>query len=379
MISAAKPSIGKEELDAVAEVFKTGWLGMGDRVLKFENELKKIHTRKHAICVNTGTSAIHIELDSLGLKEGDEVIVPSLTFIGSIQPILMCGAKPVFCDVELDDLNMSVGHFKKLITKKTKVVIPVHYGGEPCRMDEILSIAKENKISVVEDAAHAFGSKYKGKLIGSFGDMTCFSFDPIKNLTCGEGGAILLDDDKLADIIIKKRILGIDKDTWNRYQHKRSWHYEVQMKGYRYHMSNINAAIGLTQLPKFGKFVARRQEIAKFYDKSLAGIKNIRLLKHSYGETVPFNYTILADKRDELMVYLETKGIGTVINYIPNHDQPLFGGSKVDLPNTGKAYKDMVSIPMHAELSDDDTRLVVSAIKDFYPATAIERTERDVA
>lgn len=368
MINAAKPLLGKEELDAVAEVFKTGWLGMGDRVFKFETELKNLFGRKHAVCVNTGTTAIHLALDSIGIKEGDEVIVPSLTFIGSIQPILMCGAKPVFCDVESDDLNISVKHLRSLLTKKTRAIIPVHYGGEPCAMDEILDIAKKCGAHVVEDAAHAFGSKYKGKLLGSFGDITCFSFDPIKNLTCGEGGAILLDDDKTADIIIKKRILGIDKDTWNRYQHKRNWSYEVHLKGYRYHMSNINAAIGLVQLQKFGKFAARRREIARFYDKNLTGIKGLRFLKHNYDEAAPFNYTILADRRDELMVYLEGKGIGTVINYIPNHDQPLFGGIKVDLPNTEKAYKDMVSIPMHAGLSDEDIKTVVGAIKDFYMA-----------
>ncbi len=302
----------------------------------------------------------------MGIKEGDEVIVPSLTFIGSIQPILACGATPVFCDVELHDLNASVKHIRALITKKTKAIIPVHYGGEACAMDEILDIAKKAGARVVEDAAHAFGSKYKGKLVGSFGDTCCFSFDPIKNLTCGEGGAILTDDDKLADIIVKKRILGIDKDTWNRYQHKRNWSYEVHLKGYRYHMSNINAAIGLVQLQKLDKFTKRRQEIARSYDKALADIKEVHPLKHNYDRISPFNYTILADRRDDLMVYLEGKGVGTVINYIPNHDQPLFGGVKADLPNTKKAYKDMVSIPMHAGLTDEDVAVVIKAIKDFY-------------
>lgn len=366
MINAAKPVIGKEELDEVRKVFETGWLGMGDRVFQFENELKTMFARKHAICVNTGTSAIHIALDSLGIKSGDEVIVPSLTFIGSIQPILICGAKPVFCDIEPDDLNVSVKHIISLITKKTKAIIPVHYGGAPCDMDELLAIGKKNKISIVEDAAHAFGSSYKGKLIGSFGDITCFSFDPIKNLTCGEGGAILLDDDKIAEMIVRKRILGIDKDTWNRYKHKRNWFYEVQEIGYRYHMSNINAAIGLVQLKKVKGAAAKRQEIAGFYDKNLSGLKKVKLLKHDYAETVPFNYTILAEKRDELMVHLEKNGIGTIINYIPNHIQPLFVKEKVRLPNTEAAYKDMVSIPMHAGLTITDAETVVRAIKEFY-------------
>jgi perosamine synthetase len=339
---------------------------MGDRVFKFENELKAIFGRKHAICVNTGTNAIHIALDSLGVRPGDEVIVPSLTFIGSIQPILMCGAKPVFCDIELGDLNISVKHLSTLITKKTRAIIPVHYGGEACDMDDIFSLVTGKGITIVEDAAHAYGSYYKDKLIGSFGDIACFSFDPIKNLTCGEGGAVLLDDQKTAEVIIKKRMLGIDKDTWNRYKHKRSWSYEVQEKGYRYHMSNINAAIGLVQFGRVESAAKRRQEIARFYDDRLSGMDSVKVLKHDYNRTVPFNYTILAKRRDELMIYLENKGIGTVINYIPNHIQPLFKDIRADLPNTDAAYKEIVSIPMHAALTIQDAGKVVEAIGEFY-------------
>ena len=368
MISAAKPVIGKKELDEVQKVFATGWLGMGDRVFRFENELKKMLGRKHAICVNTGTTAIHLALDSLGIRNHDEVIVPSLTFIGTIQPVIICGAKPVFCDVELKDLNMSVRHLKKLITKRTKAIIPVHYGGQPCAMDEISAIAKRRGIHVVEDAAHAFGCKYKGKLIGSFGDIAIFSFDPIKNLTCGEGGAIVLDDDAVAETIIRKRILGIDKDTWNRYKHKRSWFYEVHTKGYRYHMSNINAAIGLAQLSRFEKLSRRRQEIARYYDRELSGLEEVRLLKHDYRDVIPFNYTILAEDRDRLMEYLEKKGVGTIINYIPNHLQPIFRAKKISLPNTEAAYGRIISIPMHAAMTMSSAGTVVRAIKKFYGA-----------
>lgn len=366
MIQVAKPSVGKEVLKDIGKIFETGWLGMGDRVFKFENKLKKMFKRKYAICVNTGTNAIHLALDSLDIGQGDEVIVPSLTFVGSVQPILMCGAKPVFCDVELNDLNMSVAHLKKLITKRTKVILPVHYGGAPCRMGEILKLARAKGIYVVEDAAHALGSKYKSKLIGSFGDITCFSFDPIKNITCGEGGAILLEDDRIAEIIVKKRILGIDKDTWNRYKHKRSWFYEVHTKGYRYHMSNINAAIGLMQLKKFHFFNRNRQRIAKFYDKELSKIEAIRLLRHDYRSIVPFNYTILADERDKLMEFLGKRGIGTVINYIPNHLQPIFYSRNLKLSNTNFAYKKMVSIPMYGSLTMKEAKLVVNTIKEFY-------------
>lgn len=366
MINVAKPSTGKAELDSIEAVLKTGWLGMGDKVFQFENELKKIFKRKYVIGVNTGTTAIHLALDALGVKDSDEVIVPSLTFIGTVQPILLCRARPVFCDIELDDLNMSAKHLKRLITKRTKVIMPVHYGGVPCNMDEILNIGKEFGINIVEDAAHAFGSKYNGRLIGSFGDIACFSFDPIKNITCGEGGAIALDDDCMAEDMIKKRILGVDKDTWTRYKHKRNWFYEVHVKGYRYHMSNINAAIGIAQLKKFDAFAKKRCSIAKFYDRELSSLKGLRILRHDLNQTVPFNYTILAERRDDLMGHLKRRGIGTVINYIPNHMQPIFADIRAKLPNTEAAYKKIVSIPLHAAMTPREAVTVVKAIKKFY-------------
>ncbi|MFH1790774.1 MAG: DegT/DnrJ/EryC1/StrS family aminotransferase [Candidatus Omnitrophota bacterium] len=366
MIQVAKPLIGQAELENIRPVLESGWLGMGQNVFEFENLLKKMFNRKHAIAVNTGTAAIHIALASLGIGRGDEVIVPSQTFAGTIQPILLCGAKPVFCDIGLDDLNMDVGHMKKLITGKTKVILPVHYGGSPCRMDEILKIARKRGIHVVEDAAHAFGSSYKGRLVGSFGDITCFSFDPIKNITCGEGGVVILDDEKTAQTVIMKRILGIDKDTWNRYKHQRSWFYEVRTTGFRYHMSNISAAIGLVQLGKFAEMAATRRGIARFYDAEFAGLDSVKSLNHDYDAIVPFNYTIMAEDRDNLMDHLNKKGVGTVINYIPNHIQPLFRGRKTKLPNTDLSYKKIVSIPLHAALTMDDARFVARAIKEFY-------------
>ncbi len=368
MISVAKPVMGSEELDNIKAVLGTGWLGMGDRVFQFEQKLKSLLGRKHVIAVNTGTAAIHLAVDALGINPGDEVIVPSLTFVASVQPVILSGGRPVFCEVDPETLNLDIGHVKKLITSRTKAIIPVHYGGDPCDMELLLGIAESKGITVIDDAAHAFGSKYKGKLVGSIGHMTCFSFDPIKNVTCGEGGAVVLDDDERAQLIIKKRILGIDKDTWNRYKHTRSWFYEVQTTGYRYHMSNINAAIGLAQLEKMEGFFSVRRDVARFYDEALSGVRQIKIFKRDYSKVVPFNYTILAEKRDELMEFLSKHGVGTVINYIPNHIQPLFAGEGISLPVTEKIYGDMVSIPMHAALSMEDARQVVDAIKTYYKA-----------
>lgn len=247
LIPVSRPSLGEEELASVRTVFDSGWLGLGAQVLEFEQNLQKFLGAKHVVCTNTGTTALHLALDVLGIGKGDEVIVPSFTFVATIQAITATGATPVFCDIHADDLNMDAGDVRKKITRRTKVILPVHYRGIPCDMDAIHALVKERNITVVEDAAHAFGSSYKGKKIGSFRNIACFSFDPIKNITCGEGGAVVFQDDALLEKVQQKRILGIDKDTWSRYRNERSWFYDVVTQGYRYHMSNINAAIGLVQ------------------------------------------------------------------------------------------------------------------------------------
>ncbi|NQT22574.1 MAG: DegT/DnrJ/EryC1/StrS aminotransferase family protein [Candidatus Omnitrophica bacterium] len=365
-ISQSKPSIGREELSSVNKVFQSGWLGMGKQVFEFENLLKKLFKRKYVIAVNSGTNAIHIALDSIWLRKNDEVIVPSLTFAGSVQPIILCGAKPVFCDVDKDTLNMSEELIRRKVTRKTKAIIVVHYGGLPCDMDRILKLAKEKHLRIIEDAAHAFGSIYKEKLVGSFGDITCFSFDPIKNITCGEGGAVILDDKKTADLIIKKRILGIDKDTWNRYKHKRSWFYSVKERGYRYHMSNINAAIGLVQLKKMDFFISQRQKIATRYDNALRKINGIQIIERDYRKVAPFNYTVMAEKRNNLMEFLQNSGITTGINYIPNHLQPLFKSKAAKLPNTEYLYRHIISLPIYSGMKIKDADYVISRIKEFY-------------
>ena len=367
MIPVARPSIGKEELEEVGKVFETGWLGMGSLTKQFEDEIKKYIGVKNVIAVNTGTSALHIALDALNLKEDDEVIVPSLTFVASIQAIVACRAIPVFCDVYSNTLNMDMEDVKRKISKKTRAIMPVHYSGLPCKMDGLFEIAKNDKIYIVEDAAHSFGSIYKGKKIGSFGDLTCFSFDPIKIITCGEGGAVTTNNDELAQIITKKRILGIDKDTWSRYKHERSWFYAVDTLGFRYHMSNINAAIGLVQLKKIDKFIARKKEIVKMYDNGLEETLNVKLVFHDYDNTVPFNYIIKVKKnRDELMKYLKENGIDSGIHYIPNHLQPFFQKYSVKLPVTEEIFEQILTLPLYYELSDSEVDKIINCIKDFY-------------
>jgi perosamine synthetase len=370
MIPVSRPSIGREELLAIEKVFQTGWLGLGSVVFEFENKLKEYLPAKNVIAVNTGTTALHLALDAFEIGPGNEVVVPSMTFAASIQAITQTGATPVFCEVNESDLNINVADAEKKITKKTKAIMPVHYCGKACDMDALLALVKGRGITIIEDAAHAFGSSYNGKKIGSLGDATCFSFDPIKNITTGEGGAITLADDGIAEKMRRKRILGIDKDTWHRYKNERSWFYEVVEQGYRYHMSNINAAIGLEQMKKIDKFISRKREITVRYDSELSGVKDVRTLLNDHDAAAQFCYIIrvLDGRRDKMMDFLKNKGIGAGVHYIPNHLQPFFKKYSTKLPVTEKLGEEILTLPLYYDMKDEDVDLVIKSVKEFIRA-----------
>lgn len=368
MLQTQKPSLGIEELEAVQKVFETGWLGLGSTVFEFENVIKEYLGAKNVIAVNTGTSALHLALDAFGIVKDDEVLVPSLTFCATIQAITILGAIPVFCEIVPQTLNIDIEDVKKRITGKTKAIIPVHYCGNTCDMDALLTLGRDNGITIIEDAAHAFGSTYKGRRIGSFGDATCFSFDPIKNITCGEGGAIVLENDAIAEEVRRKRILGIDKDTWHRYQNRRSWFYEVTTQGYRYHMSNINAAIGLAQFKKLDKFIEKKRRIVSIYNEQLGHLEGLELIRWNLEETAPFMYIIrvLNEKRNEMIDFLKERGVETGIHYIPNHIQPQFSRYAGPLPITEKVWTEILTLPLFYEMTEEDIDLVVRSVISFF-------------
>lgn len=367
-IPVSRPSIGQEELKEVEKVFSTGWLGLGSTVFEFENILKGFLGAKHVIAVNTGTTALHIALDAFGITAGDEVIVPSLTFCASIQVITALGARPVFCEINSDNLNIDITDVKKKITTKTKAIMPVHYCGQACDMVALMKLGKDHHIFIIEDAAHAFGSSYKGKKVGSFGDATCFSFDPIKNLTCGEGGAVALSDDTIAEIIRTKRILGIDKDTWHRYRNERAWFYEVTTQGYRYHMSNINAAIGIAQFKKYESFIQKKKEIVQKYNDAFMNVDGLRILAWNLKETAPFTYIIrvLDGRREDMIEFMKERGVGTGIHYIPNHLQPFFKPFATSLPITEQTGEEILTLPLYFDMTDEQVSTVIEAVSDYF-------------
>jgi len=368
MLPVSKPSISQEELRGVQEVFLSNWLGMGSVVKEFEQRIAEYIGVKHVIAVNTGTSAIHLAIDVLGIKDGDEIITPSLTYAAAIQAIVNCGAKPVFCDIDEETLNIDTRDAEKKISKKTRAILPVHYCGNPVDMDTLLSLGRKHALTIIEDACHGFGSLYKGKKIGSFGNMACFSFDPVKVITCGEGGCVTTNDDAWADLLQKKRLLGIDRDTWSRYKNEHSWYYDVVTQGYRYHLSNVNAAIGLAQLKKIDNFINRRQEIVGVYDQAFADARELSILKKDIRQLSAYCYILrVKDKRDELMGFLKEKGIGSGIHYIPNHLQSFFKKyAAVKLPVTERVWQEILTLPLYFDMSDDDVRLVTDSIKKFY-------------
>ena len=364
-IPLQRPSLGDEELQAVKAVFDSRWLGLGPVVKEFEDRVRDLVGAKHVIAVNTGTSAIHIALEALGVGEGDEVLAPSLTFVATIQAILQAGATPVFCDVEADTLNLDVEDARRRITPRTRAIVAVHYGGLPCDLDGLTALCRERGLLLVEDAAHAFGSKYKGRYVGTFGAATCFSFDPIKNITCGEGGAVCTEDDAVAERIRTQIILGVEKETWRRYKEQRGWFYEVTVPGYRYHMSNISAAIGLCQLKKLNAFLEKKRRYVRRYDDALRGLPGLTLLRRDYEETAPFFYVVRMRDRDAFTDTMKAQGIDVGVHYIPNHLQPLFSQHAVPLPVTDAVWKEIVTLPLYYDMTDEVFATVVARVREF--------------
>lgn len=367
MIKVSRACVGQEELDQIKDALEYGYFGLAFKVNELEEKIKEyISTDRQIICCANGTSALHLALDALGIGPGDEVIVPSFTFVATAQAILMVGATPVLCEINKDDFLIDINDVKKKITNKTKAIIPVHYAGNVCDMASLMEIKEKTGIRIIEDAAHAFGSYYHGKKVGSFGDITCFSFDSIKVMTCGEGGAVVTSDEQLADLIKQKRLLGIDRKTMHVKDWKqRSWMYDVKTIGYRYHMSNLNAAIGLAQIKKVDSFIKRRQFICQYYIDNLSSLSEIEFEKADWSTVAPFMFPILVNdsKRDVLRETLKESDIETGISYIPLHRFDLFFDDRFKYPNTESVFSRIVCLPIHPNLTNDDLKSICDAIK----------------
>ena len=331
LIKLSKSSISEAEKKAVLSVLDKEYLGMGEEVKNFEAHLSNYFERE-VCCVVNGTAALQLALQACEIKVDDEVIVPSLTYVSSFQAIKATGAKPIACAINIDTLCICINDLERKITSKTRAIMPVHYSGGCGDLDEIYELANKHKLRVIEDAAHAFNTTYKEKKIGSFGDIVCFSFDGIKNITSGEGGCIVTEDKIILQKIKDLRLLGVEKDSENRYLGKRSWEFDVKQQGWRYHMSNIMAAIGIEQLKKIEVFAEKRKNLSRKYDKLIKSTNlNIKLINHNYNHVTPHIYVIRIlglKNRNLLQEMLLERNIQTGIHYQPNSNIPSVDQSK---------------------------------------------------
>ena len=372
MIRLSRSDVGTAERQAVTGVLSNGYLGMGGEVGLFERELSEFLGGGHqVVCVNTGTAALHLGLQACGLGAGDEVLLPSLTYVASFQAVTATGARPVACDIDPESLTLNPEDMRRRITSRTKAVMPVHYASGPGRLEELYEVAEQHGLRVVEDAAHAFGCRLDGRLVGSFGDLVCFSFDGIKNITCGEGGAVVTRDKAVAELLRNARLLGVENDSRKRYEGQRSWDFDVTAQGWRYHMSDLMAAIGRVQLRRFPEFAARRVALAKTYDHLLQYTDHVRRLVLNYGPVVPHIYPIrvAAGLRDALRIHLENEGIQTGLHYKPNHLLSFFRQQNVReqaRPISEQMFAELVTLPLHTLMSRDDVKLICDSIGRFF-------------
>jgi dTDP-4-amino-4,6-dideoxygalactose transaminase len=362
--------VGRDEVDAIARVIlEDGYLGMGGEVQAFERELAEYLgvEPEHVTCVNSGTAAVHLALAAV-LRGGDEVLVQSLTFVATFQAITAAGGVPIACEARPEDLTLDLDDARRRLTPRTRAVVPVHYASNPGDLDRIYAFAREHRLRVVEDAAHAFGCKYRGRRVGSFGDIACFSFDGIKNITSGEGGAIVTADPVVGQIVKDMRLLGVEKDTEKRYRHERSWDFDVSRQGWRFHMSNIFAALGRVQLRRLeSEFGPKRVALARRYRDRLGGLRSIRLLDTNLGPVVPHIQPIcvLNGLRDPLFEALKEADIQTGIHYKPNHLLTCFGSGGSQLPVTERLYSELISLPLHPGLEVSDVDRVCGVVIKF--------------
>ncbi len=368
LIRLSRSSVDSNDVSRLASTARRGFLGMGTETHAFEREVATFigGKKRHVLAVSSGTAALHLALQACGIGPGDEVLVPTLTYVASFQAISATGATPVACDVRETDCLLDLADATRRITARTRAIMPVHYASNPALLDEVYLFARRYGLRVVEDAAHAFGCRWRGEHIGATGDFVCFSFDGIKNITCGEGGAIVTGDDEAAERIRNARLLGVLKDTEKRYTGQRSWDYDVTAQGWRYHMSNLNAALGRSQLRAFTtRFENQRVTLAKTYRTLLGDIPGLRMLPIEYDDIVPHLFPIFVaeEKRDALRETLRLANIETGIHYKPNHLLAFYGGGSASLPVAERLYTQILSIPLHSELTASEQQRVADTLR----------------
>lgn len=369
-IPVFRPFSGEEEIEAVAEVLRSGWWGQGPKTVAFEKQFAEFVGAKYAVSVNSATAALHLALMVAGV-EGGEVISTPMTFVSTNHAIIYNNATPVFADIQPDTLNIDPDDIERKITPKTRAIIAVHYGGYPADIERIHAIAAAHNLVVIEDAAHAAGTTYKGKSVGGISPLTCFSFHPVKNLATGDGGMITLEDGDWDARLRRLRWVGINKDTWVRSRDKDSagysWEYDVEEIGFKCHTNDINSAIGLVQLGRLPGTNARRREIAALYTEGLRDLEWLQL-PITTGEGIlsaQHNYVVRCAFRDQLADWLRDHRIATGMHYIPNHLHAVYKPYATPLPVTEREWTRLLTLPLYAALTNSEVQYIIDVIRQY--------------
>jgi dTDP-4-amino-4,6-dideoxygalactose transaminase len=368
------PDIAEDEIQAVVDTLRSGWLTTGSKVKEFEAAFATYVGCRHAVAVNSCTAALHLALDAVGLKEGDEVLVPTMTFTATAEVVLYFKAVPVLVDCQPDSLNLDPEQTERAITTKTKVIIPVHIAGQPCHMNQILDIARRHDLRVIEDAAHALPACYRGKMVVTIGDITCFSFYATKTITTGEGGMATTENPEWAERMRIMSLHGISHDAWKRYTAEGSWYYEVLYPGYKYNLTDVAATLGLEQLKKCDRFWQLRQRCASLYNEAFQDVPELTMphvardVQHAWHlYAIQLNLEHLRIGRNEFIELLRQENIGTSVHFIPLHLHPYyrdtFGYRPEDFPTASAAFKRLVSLPIYPKMTDADIQRVSETVR----------------
>jgi perosamine synthetase len=370
-----KPFISEEEIDEIVDTVRSGWISMGPKTIRFENNFSEYIGVNRSVAVSSWTAAGHLSLEAFGINEGDEVILPTMTFPATAEIVCYFKAKPVMVDVDEDTLNISLEAIEKAITSKTKAIIPVHYAGQPCDLDEIHAIAKKHNLKVLEDAAHSLPARYKGKKIGTISDVTCFSFYATKTLSTGEGGMICTNNEEIAERVKIMRLHGINRDAWKRYTESGSWYYEVVAPGYKYNFTDLQASLGLPQLKKVDAMWNSRKRIAAKYTEALKDLDIIQLHtikpdRDSSWHLFPIRLYLdrLTKNRAQIINELRERNIGVGVHFMPVHQHlyysETFNLSDENYPVASAAFPRLISLPIYPGMTDENVDKVIDVLID---------------
>jgi len=376
------PDIDDAEIRSVEETLRSGWLTSGPKVMEFEHQFAEFVGARHAIAVNSCTAALHLALDAIGLNERDEVLVPTLTFAATAEVVFYFHARPVLVDCCRKTLNIDPEAIERAITARTRAIIPVHFAGQPCDMDNIRDIAQRHSLAVIEDAAHALPAQYRGQMVGTIGDITCFSFYATKTITTGEGGMITTDNDEYAERMRIMRLHGISNNAWKRYAAEGSWRYDILFPGYKYNLTDIAAALGVEQLKKCWRFHATRKRLAQMFDRAFADTTAIAVpfvnqgVEHAWHlYVIQLDLDQLTINRDCFISELKRANVGSSVHFIPLHLHPFYRdtlhSNAAEYPCATRAYERIISLPLYTRMSAQDQQDVIDAVLEI-----VERHQR---